>query len=763
MKTTAEADRGGVMIALVPSKAATQRLMGASGATEPEDEQHITLAYLGTLDEEIPDDGRTKDLVLNTAMSAAALFAPMNGSVSGWGVFNNEQDTLVALWSVPGINGLRQHLVHELATAGVAVKSNYSFNPHQTMTYAEPGTLKMPGRLDPGVESDFRVLVVSWGHEDWVEIPLTGFRVEARDYTRGGNPDNPGQFSTQDKGHRKKDGDDSGSKSDSGGGSSAPSGGSGGAGRAPGGTQRGPGGSGSDSGSQDTEVAQETRSGLPTVKKTPSGAPDAIELLTALDLKPAPRPTFADGDYSAPSYEATAEKESLTEAERAEYGDAYGKYLPQGKYLEGDPRNEPEFERVMAEKEALANHFVSGAAPFDVSEDNDAEWFDPDNQEEIRRWRESGEGGQTSDLYDRISPKPGTKGMVWKPERARQHQRILRDMQQRYKDYPREGKAIVMAGPPGAGKSTALKNFGKETFGLDVATKEEMKAGANPAHNYVTINPDDFKDFIEVDEARYPGLAPNELAAIKHEESSFLAKAATEYFMSRGYNVVIDITLGSVGSAARKYYTPWEDDYDFQVLLVDGDMANSRNNAGLRYKALDKETGKRTYGGRFLPMGVIEHNAPTRPGYRSKNAEEFEKFAAYPKVSAAYVYDPYAPDKGIQPSTSAIHAQASLSGKLRVTKEAKMAHETTAITEKIKAFEAGQVTEPDLIDFLVNHEYASGEPCPHKPGTPEWWAWHEDNGYQPGTFDEVLLARNTGVLPWSTFNKINDALAGVAP
>jgi hypothetical protein len=30
--------------------------------------------------------------------------------------------------------------------------------------------------------------------------------------------------------------------------------------------------------------------------------------------------------------------------------------------------------------------------------------------------------------------------------------------------------------------------------------------------------------------------------------------------------------------------------------------------------------------------------------------------------------------------------------------------------------------------------------------TPEGWDWAENNGYQPGTFDEVLTARNIGLL-----------------
>jgi len=179
LQRTAEADHKGVMIALVPSRAASEALLEASGGTEPLEDQHITLAYLGTLGEEVTDDDLTRDQVVNTAGGIATRYAGMNGEVSGWGVFNNEQDTLVALWSVPGINGLRQAIVEELRQIGIPVKSNYSFTPHQTMGYYEPGSAPNPEPLEPKVRSDFMHLLVSWGDEDIV-FPLSGIRMEAQ-------------------------------------------------------------------------------------------------------------------------------------------------------------------------------------------------------------------------------------------------------------------------------------------------------------------------------------------------------------------------------------------------------------------------------------------------------------------------------------------------------------------------------------------------------------------------------------------------------
>lgn len=700
----AAADTNGVMVALVPSERASQALLDHSGGTEPLENQHITLVYLGTLGEEVEDSPEIRGRVANVVGTIATRWAPLNGEVNGWGVFQNESNVLVALWNIPGINGLRQALVDDLRQVGLPVKPNFSYTPHQTMGYFEMATdIQVPARMEFPVRDDFMAITLHWGGEV-TTFPLSGIRKVAKAPVRGGNPDNPGQFSKEDRGYRKKDRSektDDKSKTET-----------------------------------DPQEARERAQQEPKERQPQESTPSTSEA-----------PDTTERGYTGVRYDDS--KPSFTEEERKAHGDWYGHFLPEGKYPEGDPRNEPEFERIMEEKTALSDRYVNPS------------------EEDLA----NGIGGQTEDLYDKVYDPASGKSNIYKPERARQHQAILKQMLDTYKDYPREGKAIVMAGPPGAGKSSFLKAHGREVFGVEV----EEEKGKPPARNFVTINPDDFKEFIEVEPERYPGLEENELAAIKHEESSHLAKMATQIFMEAGYNVIIDITMGSAASATRKYYEPYADKYDFQVALVDGDMRNSLNNAGLRYKACDKQTGKRTYSGRFLPMSLIESNAPTKEGFRSKNAEQFLEFIKHDRVSSAVVYDPYNPEAGVQDAKAAVHqaekvakAAASLgidlrSSILRTEGMMKMANETTEITQVIEQFSSGAITEEELVEKLVNWEYAAQDACPHTPGSPEWWQWHEDNGYQPGTFDEVLLARNKGLLPWETFNKINDALYEAAP
>ena len=775
MEHTAEADRKGVMIALVPSKAASQALLDHSGGTEPLEDQHITLAYLGTLGEEVPDDVVTRDTIENIVGGIATRYAPLNGEANGWGIFHNEDDVVVALWNIPGINGLRQTLVTDLRDVGLPAKANFSYTPHQTMGYHQAADhVAPPGRLDHPVTSDFRYLLLTWGGEH-IHFTLSGVRHEARGPARGGNEKNPGQFSSQDRGFRKKDKPKAEDK------------------KKPG-----------QEGQEAAEEPQEEPRGQETTEpenaqEEPTQAPEEGQEGTEVEPGPADAqdpPQTAEveveippgDDYTGTSYSAVLEAKGgvLTDEDKRAVGDLYGHFLPAGKYVEGDPRNEPEFERVMAEKTALVTQYEQGPLPGMTKKENVGMWYDPANQATIEEWRRSGQGGQTRDLHDRLYDAASGKQNVYSPERAREQHEIIRKFVDRYLDYPRNGKCVVMAGPPGAGKSTYLEQYGEAEFGIQMPTKEEKAAGANPTKNFVTINPDDFKDWITVDTARYPGLEENELAAMKHEESSHLAEMATQFFMSQGYDVIIDITLGSSASATRKYYEPWAEGYDFSVALVDGDMRNSLNNAGLRWKYKNPKTDtERNYGGRFLPMHLIEHNAPTKPGFRSKNAEQFMEFARHDKVSKAVVFDPYNPQAGSQPMSAALRSESEQAraavlrpgnvgteGATAPRKEARQmtmqrvgsvgSYATTEITEEIKRFQAGQVTEEALVEFLLNHEYSGGEECPYDVGTAEWYEWHEGNGYQPGTYDEVLLCRNVGLLPWETFHKVNDAMAAAA-
>lgn len=131
--------------------------------------------------------------------------------------------------------------------------------------------------------------------------------------------------------------------------------------------------------------------------------------------------------------------------------------------------------------------------------------------------------------------------------RAKVRKRIIADFFAENTEVLRDRHAVIMAGPPGAGKSSALR---------EKIPDGEMKY-------WRSIDPDDFKarllrraiasgeyDALVPDEVRRRQasgevFAPGELAALAHEESSILAKQAREQALTRGERVIIDGVNGN--------------------------------------------------------------------------------------------------------------------------------------------------------------------------------------------------------------------------
>ncbi|WP_185038646.1 zeta toxin family protein [Rathayibacter sp. PhB127] len=114
----------------------------------------------------------------------------------------------------------------------------------------------------------------------------------------------------------------------------------------------------------------------------------------------------------------------------------------------------------------------------------------------------------------------------------------------------RDREAIFLAGPPGAGKTTALD--------------ELLASTRTTAADWRILNADDVKDLLlrrALEDGSYeshltpPDVAaveadgekvwPRERAALVHEESSMVIKRARDQSVRRGENVVVDGTLAS--------------------------------------------------------------------------------------------------------------------------------------------------------------------------------------------------------------------------
>ena len=143
----------GVMVALFVPPAIGQDLVIDGG--EPLDQLHVTLAYLGKVDEIGDREVELIALVQEWASTEPAL----TGEVAGKGLFTaGPAPVTYASVDVPGLEGARERLVAVLERSGFPVSHVHGYTPHITLAYAN--------RIDvhvPSVKLAFDGATVAWG------------------------------------------------------------------------------------------------------------------------------------------------------------------------------------------------------------------------------------------------------------------------------------------------------------------------------------------------------------------------------------------------------------------------------------------------------------------------------------------------------------------------------------------------------------------------------------------------------------------------
>ena len=181
---------------------------------------------------------------------------------------------------------------------------------------------------------------------------------------------------------------------------------------------------------------------------------------------------------------------------------------------------------------------------------------------------------------------------------------------------PERGRrAVVMAGPPGAGKGFV----------------QDSQLGGLPG--FLVVDADMFKEALIEHEVAVGGLermtppvmqefaaagerfAPFEYASLVHEESSFLAKRLQAEQLAKGTNLVLDTVLKN--TAAAKHVQRQMADHGYQFTVVSVQTTEEVSRASIRdrwegpYRAF--LAGESALGGRPVPSGFARSVFPDGP------------------------------------------------------------------------------------------------------------------------------------------------------
>lgn len=190
----------------------------------------------------------------------------------------------------------------------------------------------------------------------------------------------------------------------------------------------------------------------------------------------------------------------------------------------------------------------------------------------------------------------------WSDERLAQHEELWAKLlkQLEASDIPREKKALVLGGPPAAGKSFSLKP-GESAGSLGVVAWEppdDIPDGAT----HVVINPDIIKEMmVEADmlpDDLPPEIMPREAVSVIHAESNFLSMLFMSRLAAMGTNIAYDSTMANDGHVKKNLRAVAEAGYSFSGLYVGIPKDESRTSSLKRYVS---EATSNPLGGRFVP------------------------------------------------------------------------------------------------------------------------------------------------------------------
>jgi Zeta toxin len=202
--------------------------------------------------------------------------------------------------------------------------------------------------------------------------------------------------------------------------------------------------------------------------------------------------------------------------------------------------------------------------------------------------------------------------------RASFHRDIIADYLSRASPLQDGRSAIITAGPPGVGKSTALH---AEVVDLD--TYRVLDADIVKGYLVERAVADGiYGDLLKYDLADGYRIAPGELAALVHDESVQLIERIREICVLQRENIVVEATLQWDGHGPAIFSELALADYTHVRILgveADRDLVHAQALDRWWTRRTEWTTGKHPLGGRFVPPAVIDKCYP--PAGRSYCAQ----------------------------------------------------------------------------------------------------------------------------------------------
>lgn len=201
--------------------------------------------------------------------------------------------------------------------------------------------------------------------------------------------------------------------------------------------------------------------------------------------------------------------------------------------------------------------------------------------------------------------KRGASRDMWDEDRMAQHEELWDAFITKIGEVgiPQDRKAVIIGGPPGAGKSYSLQP-GEPAGQLGVVgwdTLDVINPNQPPTH--VVINPDVLKEMMVergmLPDFLPPEIRPREAVSLIHAESNFLSQMFMQRIATLGYNVAYDSTMANIPHVKKNIAPLALNDYRFSGLYVHVPKEESRVSTLRRF--IEESESNPVSGGRFVP------------------------------------------------------------------------------------------------------------------------------------------------------------------